>query len=229
MTFLSLVFVLLTGCPTKTTDTSDTPVDTGPDINPWSNAAQDWATLVPPEGKTWSYRNPTTFQEYAAVIGAPMTIDEVAYTSFLIGDFTDTWSYRYALYLDFTTPWQIGYKELDYYDLYTEEPTTFYRFETPVAIALTDVENTPATVTGSAFGGPGGLIDVSVTSTLVDLDATTSVPIGDVPNCRQYHHEITIGGAEPVPLDVWLSPQYGMVRTTNFIGDVQWELASTGG
>lgn len=225
---LALVFPFLVACGGKDTDTEPPPdtQDTGP--KPVMNADLAWEDVVPVEGTLWTYRNPVDFMDYSATIGAPEEVDDGTYTPFLIGDHTNIWADRFATYLDFATPWQLGFKMLYYTPTGTEEPQEFYKITPPAVLSLTDVEETPSTSTAMAMLRGGPEVDLTVVTTLVDLDTSVEVPLGVIDHCRQYRADITVGGNEGFskPITVWFHPDYGMVRTSDSIGGVQWELVA---
>ena len=159
----------------------------------------DW--WPPPDGFSATYDayewQGFDYQLDLTVIGAD-TFNGDPYTKVQLGDFTEDDIIGYYAWFDFSTVGQIGFVGSEIYWTNTAksdtEPNGVFDLDDPVYIYINSTLDDPITDTGSGswtIWGIPSTVDISLTSTTLDTNASVTVPYGTVDNCYKVQIDIT--------------------------------------
>jgi hypothetical protein len=214
-------------------DTGDDADDDVDDTDDDIDDDDDWSQFFPPPaGPLGTYRiyideAETEFSDIPVeVIGQDSsTFSGETYTVIQAGDFSANSTNGQKVWWDLSTEMQCGIKSSAIYNEIgnksTKSPTPSFSitFDVPLviefgqAVGETRTHETPGTWD---FGDATVESDFEAAATLVDNNATITVPFGEITGCLQVALAMTETGEDEIPYTVnstfYLHPQYGIIK-----------------
>ena len=192
---LSICLSMVLGCGDDDDDDSGDDDDNGDDDDSGDDDddSVDWGDWWPPaDGSSYLYEA-SEWQGGAYDLMLEVLGDDVlnsqTYTKVQLGNFTDIDIIGFHLWLDLSTPGQIGFAGSQIYWAAkdkSDSPGGIFELDAPVYIYLNPTLNDPQTDstsgTWTVWGNPG-TVDITLTSTTLDKNASVTVPYGTIDGC----------------------------------------------
>jgi hypothetical protein len=188
-----------------------------------------WAQLVPSDSATVTYVSggvelTTRFVASDDTLGEPHSMLEY------LGDNGGN-PVGVRIWLDVSNPWHLVVFGINAYQNSgtLDEPTISYRYsepvDVPVDLPVGEARSLDFQATESISGVGSSDGDTTINYTLLEADASVTVPYGTVTGC--YHLEIEATGAG-FKVELWLKPGIGLVKASEIAGVQDIELAAVG-
>jgi hypothetical protein len=216
-----------TDLPTNAATESATSAPTDSGALVYDEAA--WKNAIPSDGATWTYVSggvelATRFVASDDTLGEPHSMYEAL-------GYNGKNPVGVRIWLDVSNPWHIVFFGINAYQNSgtLDDPTITYRFsepvDVPVDLQVGDARSLGFQATESISGVGSSDGDTTINYTLLEADASVTVPYGTVTGC--YHLEIEATGAG-FKVELWLKPGIGLVKASEIAGVQDIELAAAG-